>query len=299
MFMQYRMETIPAQRREDPVPRFVPELERVVKQTISAVRESRVLASGWQIGYTTFPAVDEDRVYNGIELRLVIVTDEEYRAASGREEPRPIGPPESVQFEFGVGAQSVVVYYVDGNGLLVAKNTWNTSNPDLANRSASLLFHLQLYIAARLNVGATDRRVADFTLENMTDVPARAASRGGIYGLLDPDERGEGHGAFVGKTLAERIHISEGEMRLPMSGDVGLLVLAAISGLGSRVDADRPPWSRGSAARFATLRSYLAQYSGGSKKRRRNTRRGFSTRRRRRTTRRASRRRRSAQQRKH
>ena len=294
MFMQYRMETIPAQRREDPVPRFAPELERVVRQTISAVRESRVLGPGWQIGYTASSAVDDERVYNGIDLRLVIVTDEEYRAASGREEPRPIGSPESVQFEFGVGAQSVVVYYVDGNGLLVAKNTWNTSNPDLANRSASLLFHLQLYIAARLNVGSTDRRVADFTLENMTDVPARAASHGGIYGLLHPDERGEGHGAFVGKTLAERIHISEGEMRLPMSGDVGLLVLAAISRLGSRVNSDRPPWSRGSTAKFATLRGYLSQYSGGSKKRRRNTRR-----RRRRTTRRASRRRRSAQQRKY
>jgi len=238
-------------------------IETLARRVVSAVRSSGLLGDGWEIGYSVDDSEDQTGTYDGVVLRLVIVSSEEYDAvvaATPGARPGTTGP---LGFGPDVGAQSVVVYNFRPDGLVRATCTWNFS--ELGNRSGTLLFYMQLYIALRTAVGTTTGR-ADFTLDNMTDVPARAARPGGIYGTLVPDKRPEGVQAFVGKDLAEQLHVSEGAMRLIVTGDTTGLPKRELETFVLRDGG--PPWGDETPHRLAALADILYnKYGGGSKSR--------------------------------
>ena len=261
----------PVQRRESPLHKFGSSLRQIVADVVNGVRLSGVLSSEWQIGFSVDEAIDDDSPHNGFFLRLVLVPTDVYEASASRTPGSGPGPPASYSFPFDVGAQSNVVFYIDTLGIPKAKCTWNQSTPGsggLGNRAGQFLMYLQLYISIRLNVGTFNCNTADFTLENMTDEPARAATPGGIYGHLVPDQRSEGRRAFRGVTsLDQQLLVSSGDMRLPVHGALSKEMKKDFSSLGEKIRADRPPWSDQALARFKTLGGFLFdQYQGGRRK---------------------------------
>ena len=272
----------PVQRRESPIHKLGSTLVQVVTEVVNAVRHSGVLSSEWQIGFSIDEAIDDDSPHNGFFLRLVVVPIDVYEAAASRQPGSGPGAPASYSFPFNVGAQSNVVYYIDTYGIAKAKCTWNQSAPasgGLGNRSGQFLMYLQLYISIRLNVGTFNCNTADFTLENMTDEPGRAARPGGIYGHLVPDQRSEGRRAFRGITsLDQQLLVSAGDMRLPVHGGLSREMKKDFVSLGEKIRTESPPWSEQASARFRTLGSFLFdQYQGGRRrkimKRRKTTKR--------------------------
>ena len=261
----------PIQRRESPLHRFGTSLKQVVIEVMNAVRLSGVLSNEWQIGFSIDEAIDDDSSHNGFFLRLVIVKTDVYEEAASRTPGSGPGPPAPYSFPFAVGAQSNVVFYIDTLGIPKAKCTWNQSTPGsggLGNRSGQFLMYLQLYISIRLNIGTFNCNTADFTLENMTDEPARAAMPGGIYGHLVPDQRSEGRSAFRGITsLDQQLLISSGDMRLPVDGGLSKEMKKDFIGLGEKIRVEMPPWSEQALTRFKTLGTFLFdQYQGGRRK---------------------------------
>jgi hypothetical protein len=246
------------------------DIEPLARRVVSTAERVGLLGDGWRMVYSFDYFEDMDSSYDGVVLRLGIVSAVHHAALTERLAPDTPWAIRSLGFDDDTGAQSVVVYNFNTSGLTQAKCTWNRS--EIGNRSGTFLFYMQLYIALKLGVGATDSRVADFTLENMTDVPARAARPGGIYGLLEPDPRMEGSRAFVGADLEQRLRIAEGGMRWRLTGETILKLKNAVSGLG--LPDDRDPWSDQMASKLRSLASVLFnQYSGGRRRTRARRRR--------------------------
>jgi len=74
------------------------------------------------------------------------------------------------------------------------------------------MLYLQLLLAVLCDIN-------EVALENFTDNPALAAEKSGIYGVFDVDMRGKNRSNFTGKTLAEKLYISEGQMVMRMRGN--------------------------------------------------------------------------------
>jgi len=74
----------------------------------------------------------------------------------------------------------------------------------------SIVFHLQLLLSIISGI-------QHLGLSNFTDDPGRATK--GIYSLFEIDKRGHSGSDFVGKSVDEQIHLSEGEMRFILRSD--------------------------------------------------------------------------------
>ena len=74
----------------------------------------------------------------------------------------------------------------------------------------SIVFHLQLLLSIISGI-------QHLGLSNFTDDPGRATK--GIYSLFEIDKRGRSGSDFVGKSVDEQIHLSEGEMRFILRSD--------------------------------------------------------------------------------
>lgn len=85
-------------------------------------------------------------------------------------------------------------------------------NSPIGFKMGFFLFYLQLLLAFLCNVHEVE-------LENFTNNPVRAAEEGAIYGNLDVNMRGQKRNNIKGKTLAEKLYLSEGKMRKLMRGD--------------------------------------------------------------------------------
>ena len=261
--------------RERPLHTKAGTIEALAKRVVSSVERVGLLGERWRMVYSFDGFEDMDSLYDGVVLRLGIVPLEHYTMLMGQAAPDGPLVTQSLGFDGDAGAQSVVVYNFESDGLLRAKCTWNRS--EIGNRSGTFLFYMQMYVALKLGVGSTDSRTADFTLENMTDVPARAAQPGGIYGLLEPDPRSEGVRAFVGADLEQRLRITEGGMRWRLTGDTAVALENAVAGLNLTDGQD--PWSDRTARKLRSLANILFnQYSGGRKRRRTRARRRPRTR---------------------
>ena len=100
------------------------------------------------------------------------------------------------------------LYFLEENEL-VAHGQGVNSN--LGNKTGSLLFHLQLLLATKVNV-------TKYTLLNCTNEPERAARHGdGIYGAClqvnkTTKDTGVSRKEWTGKTLKEQLLMSDGQM---------------------------------------------------------------------------------------
>lgn len=105
------------------------------------------------------------------------------------------------------------------------------------------LLYLQLLLCYSANI-------REVTLDNYTNDPSRAAS--GIYKRFIVNERGHSRSEFIGKSMAEKLHASEGEMRLSMTSDLLECIkidLLSISEKAS-VSSDENPWNTEYAKRL-------------------------------------------------
>ena len=115
-------------------------------------------------------------------------------------------------------ASSAVKYTISSKEI-IAEGAGVISNSNYAGlKLASLLFQLQLYCIFKSGAPI-------FYLNNATDQPGRAAGRGGIYSLLEPDITSKGYGMTIdrkelsGLTIDDKMHKVEGGMRLKFPGD--------------------------------------------------------------------------------
>lgn len=137
-------------------------------------------------------------------------------------------------------------------------------NSPIGHGTGIFVMYLQLLLAFLCNV-------TEITLENYTDDVYRAAL--GIYHLFTVNMREVNRNNFKGKTLAERLHVSEGKMRMTMRGDFLNEWMADLWGLDEKTQqqlANRPnPWTQDPpySHHLHTFFYMLFQnFSGGAKK---------------------------------
>ena len=153
-------------------------------------------------------------------------------------------------------------YYIEPEGIykgfLVANGAGVNSN--IGNRTGMLMFHLQLLL-----VMTTGVRV--FNLSNFTDEPARAAQ--GIYSLLSVNTTLGTHGTprseFAGKSLEDKLHLSEGEMRLVVDASSMAKWNIQMQQLASQVGGY--PWNPNVQINMNKFLGFVSQYGmyGGRK----------------------------------
>ena len=155
-------------------------------------------------------------------------------------------------------------YYLEPEGIyrgfLVANGAGVNSN--IGNRTGMLMFHLQLLL-----VMTTGVRV--FNLSNFTDEPARAAQ--GIYSLLSVNTTLGTHGTprseFTGKSLEDKLHLSEGEMRLVVDASSMAKWNSKMQELASQVEGRGYPWNSNVQTNMNRFLGFVSQYGmyGGRK----------------------------------
>ena len=155
-------------------------------------------------------------------------------------------------------------YYIEPDGqykgMLVANGAGVNSN--MGNRSGVLLFHLQLLL-----VMSSGARI--FNLNNFTDEPARAAQ--GIYSLLSVNTTLGTHGTprteFTGKSLEDKLHLSEGEMRLVVDASSMAKWTSKMKELASKVEGRGYPWNPNVQTNMNRFLGFVSQYGmyGGRK----------------------------------
>jgi len=155
-------------------------------------------------------------------------------------------------------------YYIEPDGLykgsLVANGAGVNSN--MGNRSGMFMFHLQLLL-----VMTSGARI--FNLNNYTDEPARAAQ--GIYSLLSVNTTLGTHGTprpeFTGKSLSDKLHLSEGEMRLVVDASSMTKWTSKMKELPSKVEGKGDPWNPNVEKNMNKFLGSVSQYGmyGGRK----------------------------------
>lgn len=155
-------------------------------------------------------------------------------------------------------------YYIEPDGqykgMLVANGAGVNSN--MENRTGMLMFHLQLLL-----VMTSSARI--FNLNNFTDEPARAAQ--GIYSLLSVNTTLGTHGTprseFTGKSLEDKLHLSEGEMRLVVDASSMAKWTSKMLELASKVEGRGYPWNPNVKTNMNKFLGFISQYGmyGGRK----------------------------------
>jgi len=140
---------------------------------------------------------------------------------------------------------------------------------DLQNGIGVLLLYLQLIIAYLAGV-------QEVTLDNVTNVPARAAL--GIYEAFNVNMRGKNRSKFIGESLEGRLLLSEGEMRLVFDRSFPSHAREKLESLASR--PPNPVWREDAPyvmyGLFASITQRENVWNGGT---RRRSRKGGRTRR--------------------
>lgn len=171
-------------------------------------------------------------------------------------------------------AESSVVIYTASDGVDAGRVIISGRGVDstLGNRTGHFLILLQILLGILLG---TVSDVAEFVLENYTDDPARAARPGGIYGLLQVEQResltGTSRSDFAGATLTDALLLSQGQMRLRFGGDTfsrwmdDSKVLAAKLDTSHRAGNTIVPWNPvpSVSANMATFIAALGQHYSG------------------------------------
>lgn len=120
-----------------------------------------------------------------------------------------------VTFYLDAANSSGVEYYKNYNEPLMARGVGVKSN--MGNKTGSILFHLQLLL-----FGMVGQVGSIFKLDNYTDNPSRAAS--GIYESFSVNRLAQDTGVakneWAGKTLDEKLLMSEGQMLLRYESDL-------------------------------------------------------------------------------
>lgn len=155
-------------------------------------------------------------------------------------------------------------YYIEPDGLykgfLVANGSGVNSN--MGKRTGMLMFHLQLLL-----VMTSGARI--FNLNNYTDEPARAAQ--GIYSLLSVNTTLGTHGTprseFAGKSLDDKLQLSEGEMRLVVDAGSMTKWNTQMLQLASQVEGRGYPWNPNVEKNMNKFLGFIPQYGmyGGRK----------------------------------
>jgi hypothetical protein len=131
-----------------------------------------------------------------------------------------------------------------------------TVTSTLGNRTGSFLFNIQVLLAIMTNCH-------EIQLDNVTDDPARAASKTGIYGAFTVDKRGSDRSDFVGIDLHDQLIMSSGEMRLSIDTNSYRKWKLRMQELSEKIPNSKIPWSQNPSQGIKRFLLSLHQQQGG------------------------------------
>ena len=126
----------------------------------------------------------------------------------------------------------------------------------LGNRTGSFLFNIQVLLAIMTNCH-------EIQLDNVTNDPARAASKTGIYGAFTVDKRGSDRSDFVGLDLHDQLIMSSGEMRLIIDTSSYGKWKSRMQELSEKIQNSKIPWSQNPSQGIKRFLLSLHQQQGG------------------------------------
>ena len=248
-------------------------IDKIAARITDLVNESKILDSSHILLY------NRNLVSNGISVQFFIVKDDKHATAVADGQPISFAPasPEQMDdypddFEEEQDSHSGEVDDEDKAIVPLAyaravfdrepENNYKKEGSEQGiysggNYMGSFLFFLLLWVVIT-------ESISDFKLDNYTNNPARATKL--IYKRFIVDRRGVDRKDFVGKTLAERLLVSEGKMRFIVNRNSKKEWEEDMRALGNLIVSSTVPWNDTVSEKIEIFLSKLKQLQGGNKK---------------------------------